>query len=329
MNKDTFFQNFILRSAGQLLAPLLGVIAVLLLFACFDEVRPALFSGANWRNILIQTVTVGLGAIGMTLIIVSGGIDLSAGSLVALSGVVGATLITLGWPAWAVVIGIISCGALCGAINGSLIAGLGITPFIVTLGTMGIARGAAKWVASNEVVNYPRDHFVNTIMMKHPNAEFWPLPPGVWICIALVVVMSVLMVATVFGRRVYAIGSNETAARLCGIRVRWNKLLIYIIGGAFFGLAGLSELSRISVGDPTGALGLELKIIAAVVIGGASLTGGSGTVVGAMIGALLMGMLESYTTPLRIPNYFQEIIIGIVIVIAVFVDMLRNRKRWS
>jgi ribose transport system permease protein len=306
------------------LGPFIGLAVVLGLFALSSEVRPYLFTGANFKIILLQTVIVAIGALGMTMIIISGGIDLSVGSSVALTSVLGATLLVKGLsPAIALLLTILA-GALIGLINGSIVAGLRMMPFIVTLGMMGIARGAAKWIAGNVTVNAPTESPVNEIMRRISPNTLLPLPSGVWITIALAVLMSILLRQTVFGRYVFAIGSNEATARLCGIRVPLHKVLIYTLAGLLFGIAGVMQLSRLNQGDPSVAIGLELDIIAAVVIGGASLSGGTGSILGSMIGALIMAVLRSGTGQMGWPTYMQEIIIGGVIVLAVALDRLRH-----
>ncbi|MFM7103780.1 MAG: ABC transporter permease, partial [Verrucomicrobiota bacterium] len=168
---------------------------------------------------------------------------------------------------------------------------------------------------------------VNAIMARVQPADFLPLPHGVWVAVGLVIVMSIVMNRTIFGRHAFAIGSNEATARLCGIRVRWTQFWIYGLAGLFFGTAGLMQLSRLTQGDPSVAVGLELDIIAAVVIGGASLSGGTGSVVGAMIGALIMAVLRNGTNQLGWETYVQEILIGVVIVLAVGVDRWRHPRR--
>lgn len=285
----------------------------------------AFISGANFKIIFIQTVIVAIGALGMTMIIVSGGIDLSVGSVVALSSVVGATLLVKEFSPVTTILLTILAGGGIGLINGLTIAGLRMMPFIVTLGMMGIARGLAKWIAGNQTVNSPPS-VVNAIMAMNEPMQFFPLPPGVWIAALLAVGMAVIIRQTVFGRHVFAIGSNENTARLCGIRVRSQKVLIYAIAGLFFGLAGLMQLSRLTQGDPTVAIGLELDIIAAVVIGGASLSGGTGSILGSMIGALIMAILRNGSNQMGWPNYMQEIIIGIVIILAVGLDRFRQKR---
>ena len=312
----------------NLVGPFLGLLLVTGLFSIKPEVREGFLTGGNFKIIFTQTVIVASCALGMTMIIVSGGIDLSVGSVVALTSVLGAKLLEgqVGTPATVGLIVIIT-GALIGLINGALIAGFRLLPFIVTLGMMGIARGTAKWLAANQAVNYDEKSSINNIMALNEPYQFFPLPDGVWVVMALAVVMAIVMRQTVFGRHIFAIGSNEATARLCGIRVPLTKIIIYGVAGLFFGLAGLLQLSRLAVGDPTVAVGLELDVIAAVVIGGASLSGGSGTILGSMIGALIMAVLRNGSNQMGWPSYTQEIIIGAVIVLAVGVDKLRQRSK--
>jgi ribose transport system permease protein len=314
-----------LRHLITVIGPFLGLLLVIILFSLNPEVREYFLSGGNFKIILTQTVIVAIAALGMTMIIVSGGIDLSVGSVVAFTSVVGAVLIVRDLPPAAVVLLTVAAGALIGFVNGAVISGLRMMPFIVTLGMMGIARGLAKWLAGNQTVNCP-DSPLNEIMAIHQPASLLPLPTGVWIAIALAGVMALILRQTVFGRHIFAIGSNEATARLCGIRVQPTKILIYAGAGGFFGLAGLMQLSRLTQGDPTVAIGLELDVIAAVVIGGASLSGGSGSILGSMIGALIMAILRNGSNQMGWPNYMQEIIIGVVIIIAVAVDRLRQRR---
>lgn len=285
----------------------------------------AFVSVGNVKTVLAQTVIVAIGALGMTLIIVSGGIDLSAGSVVALTSVLAATWLGLQWPpAWVVVAAVLA-GGIVGLVNGALIAGFRLMPFIVTLGMMGVCRGASKWVAKNQVVNAPPESPLNQVMAMTDLDHWLPLPAGVWLAAGLAAVMALVMRGTVFGRYVFAIGSSEATATYSGIRVTRRKVQIYGLAGLFFGCAGLMQMTRLSQGDPSGAVGLELDMIAAVVIGGASLSGGTGSILGTMIGALTIQVLRNGSSLMLWPTYMQEIIIGLVIILAVGLDGWRRR----
>lgn len=259
------------------------------------------------------------------MIIVSGGIDLSVGSLVALCSVTGATLLSKNLPLPLVALAVIVAGATIGLLNGAIIARFRMMPFIVTLGMMGVARGVAKWMGNNQAVNFPESR-INDLMALNEPDKFFPLPYGVWITVALGVVIFVIMRETVFGRYIFAIGANELAARLSGIRVGRHTMFIYVVAGLLFGIAGLMQLSRLTQGDPTAGIGLELDVIAAVVIGGASLGGGTGSVLGSLIGAMIMATLRNGSNQMGWPNYMQEIIIGGVIILAVGLDKFRQTK---
>jgi ribose transport system permease protein len=306
------------------LGPFLGLLAVIVLFSLPAETRPYFLTFHNFKIILTQTVIVAIGALGMTMIIVSGGIDLSVGSSIAFTSVVGALLIQHGTSVGMVVLATIAAGGAIGLVNGAAIAGLRVTPFIITLGTLGVARGSAKWMADNQTVNYDASPINRWMTTANPSG--YALPAGVWVAIVLAVATAVLLRRTVFGRHVFALGSNEATARLCGVPTTHLKILVYAVAGCFFGLAGLFQLSRLRQGDPTVAVGLELDIIAAVIIGGASLNGGVGGVLGSMIGALIMAVLRNGSQQMGWPTYFQEIIIGLVIIAAVFLDRLRQGR---
>ena len=305
--------------------PFIGLILVIVLFSIPAETREFFLTYNNFKIIFTQTVIVAIGALGMTMIIVSGGIDLSVGSSIALTSVAGAQLIQRGWAPIPVLLAMVAVGALIGLLNGTAIAGLRMTPFIITLGTLGVARGSAKWMADNQTVNYDSSPINGWMTTADPFGH--ALPAGVWVALGLAVLTAILLRKTVFGRHVFALGSNEATARLCGIATTRLKVAIYTLAGAFFGLAGLFQLSRLRQGDPTVAVGLELDIIASVIIGGASLSGGVGTILGSMIGALIMAVLRNGSQQMGWPTYFQEIIIGLVIIVAVFLDRLRQGRQ--
>jgi len=305
--------------------PFLGLLLVLVIFSSIPEVQERFLRPANIKSVATQSVIVALGALGMTLIIISGGIDLSAASNIALSSVIVAYAINAGLhPMVAVLFGILT-GGLVGFVNGSLITSLRLVPFIVTLGMLGIARGIAKWTAGNQKIDAPIT-WVNELMARNPRASWLLMAPGVWLMIILALAMAVVLHYTVFGRHVFAIGSNEATARLCGIRTKRTKIIIYSIAGLFCGLSGVMQFSRLTVGDPTVAVGLELDIIAAVVIGGGSLRGGEGSILGSMIGVFIMAFLRNGCTMMGWPNYIQEIIIGAIIVVAVSLDQIRHHR---
>jgi ribose transport system permease protein len=307
------------------LGPFVGLLVVIIIFALLTGVPAQYLSVNNLRIVLSQTVIVALGAIGMTLIIISGGIDLSAGSAIALTGVVTALGLAKGWSPMAAIFVATLVGGLIGSLNGLAVTRLRVVPFIATLGMLGVARGVAKWLAGEQAVNV-RPTWVNDLAVTFPSPSWLVVAPGVWLTLGLAILMAVILRHTVFGRRVFALGSNEAAARACGIATNRLKLRIYSFGGLFFGLAGVMQMSRLRQGDPTVAIGSELDIIAAVVIGGASLSGGEGTILGSMIGALIMAFLRNGCQQMGWPNYIQEIIIGVIIVLAVALDRWRHSR---
>ncbi|HKP64932.1 MAG TPA: ABC transporter permease [Polyangiales bacterium] len=311
-----------LRRALALVGPFVALGLVLILFA---SLLPEQFLSAyNLKTVATQTVIVGLCAIGMTFVIVSGGIDLSVGSSIALSSVVTALALRQGQPAWlSVLLGVLASAAL-GALNGLMVTRLRIVPFIVTLGSMGMARGLAKYLADEQKVDAPAAG-LSAWMAKTPDPEWLLLAPGVWLWLVLAAVAALVLTRTVFGVHALAIGSNESTARLCGIRVERVKWIIYTLCGVCAGLAGSLQFARLTVGDPTTALGKELDVIAAVVIGGGSLAGGSGSLAGSMIGAFLMTVLANGCTLLGVPNYVQEMLVGAIIIAAVAVDRWRHQ----
>jgi ribose transport system permease protein len=307
------------------LAPLIGLLLVIGVFALMSDAPEQYLSIRNLRIVFAQTVIVALGAIGMTMIIVSGGIDLSFGSVVALTGVVTAVLLRDGHAPMTAIAAGIAVGGIVGVLNGRVITQLRVLPFIATLGMLGVARGAAKWLGDQQTVNVPPT-WVNELAVTFPTPSWLLVAPGVWLSIALAIVMTIVLSRTGFGRRVFAIGSNEAAARATGVATDRVKVAIYGLAGLFFGLSGVMQMSRLRQGDPTVAIGTELDVIAAVVIGGGSLAGGEGTIAGAMVGALTMAFLRNGTQQMGWPNYIQEIIIGIIIVLAVAADRVRRAR---
>jgi len=318
-------KNFIWKRLTTSLGPFIGLILVLAIFSLMPEISDRFLRLANIKSVVTQSVMVALCALGMTFIIVTGGIDLSAASNLALSCVLVAFSINLGLPPWLAALAGLATGGLVGFFNGFLITRLKVVPFIVTLGMMGMARGAAKWVAKNQKIDAPLT-WLNELMTRNPRPGWLLVSPGIWLVIILSILMAILLKKTVFGRQVQAVGSNELTARLCGIRTDRTKVIVYTLSGLFCGLAGIMEFSRLTVGDPTVATGLELDIIAAVVIGGGSLSGGEGSILGTLIGVFIMSFLRNGCTMMGWPNYFQEIIIGAIIIVAVTLDRLRHSQ---
>src|SRR2546430_260598 len=257
------------------LGPFAGLLLVVLVFAILSGAPDRYLSLNNLRVVLAQTVIVATGAIGMTMIIISAGIDLSVGSSVALTGVVTALALRSSWNPVAAVLAGVLAGGMIGAMNGIVITSLRVVPFIATLGMLGVARGVAKWLAHEQTVNVPPT-WLNDLLVTFPQPAWMLLPAGVWITLVLALAAATVLRRTVFGRRVFALGSNERAARACGIATDRLKLWIYGVGGLLFGLAGVMQLSRLRQGDPTGAVGAEPDVSAAGGVRGGGPAGGGG-----------------------------------------------------
>ena len=305
------------------IGPFLGLITI---FAFFSVFRYRTFCTANNVEVmLIQTAVVGTAALGMTLIIISGGIDLSVGSTIALCTVSIGLLLERNVSPLLAAIGGVATGTLCGLVIGLLITQLKLPPFIATLSTWGAFRGLAKYLAGETMV-WSQPTWLNDILRTLRPGEGWMLfPPGVWVTLVLAVLTALSLRYTRFGRHVFAIGSNEQTARLCGVHVNKTKIMLYMVGASLAGVAGVLQFSYLTLGDPTTAAGMELDIIAAVVIGGASLNGGRGTVLGTLIGALIMTVVSNGCTKMGLANSVQEIVTAGVIVLAVTIDQLRRR----
>ena len=276
-------------------------------------------------GLVLVAAIFGIAALGMTMVIVGGGIDLSVGSVIALSTVVVAVLLNRTPLPWLAALGGIGAAMLCGAMNGLLITQLRVVPFIVTLGTMLVVRGAAKGLAEERRIEAPAT-WLNDLLRSRTEGVLGLLPSGIWLLAALALVVGGVFGYTRFGRRLFAIGSNERMARLCGVAVERCKVAMYTIAGGFAGLAGVLQFSKLSVGDPTVAVGLELDVIAAVIIGGGSLLGGRGTVLGTLVGATIMTLIQIGCSQKGLPNWVQQIITGGIIVVAVALDRTRTGR---
>jgi len=308
-------------------ANLLGLgLAWLAVFLYFSFSAASFHTMDNLETLARQGTVVSMSALGMTYVIISGGIDLSVGSIMAFVTVIIAWSLEQHFgPFPALLIGV-AAGAVCGALNGFLITRLKVAPFIVTLGTYLVIRGAAKGLAHEQKIDAPITWLNDLVARLGPSQRAMLFPAGVWMLIVLAIAVAWGLRYTRFGRHVVAVGSSEPAARLCGVPVDRVKFLVYTLNGLFAGLAGLMLFSRLSVGDPTVAMGQELDVIAAVVIGGASLSGGEGSVVGSLLGAFIMTTLRSGGSQVGWENWRQEMITGAIIIIAVAMDRLRARK---
>ncbi len=318
---------------GNTLGSFLALAVVVGFFAVADSLQENsgnFLSVRNLRTISAQTATVAVAALGMTVVIISGGIDLAAGTALALAATVLAWCLENDYHAIVAVAAGLGTGCLTGFVNGILISSLRVVPFIVTLGTMTIYLGIAKLIAKETTIrpDLARQvpEWLENLLSTQREALWWGLPSGVWLTLVLALLLSLVLRQSVFGRYVYALGSNEATARLCGINVWSTKICLYAMAGFFVGVAGMLQFSRLSSGNPTSGIGMELKIIAAVVIGGGSLSGGRGTVLGTLTGAAIMAVIASGCTQLGLNNPIQDIILGVIIIAAVTLDQLRQRR---
>ena len=299
--------------------PFASLVALCVLIAALE---PKFLSAGNLAGVARQTAVITIIAMGMTVVMVSGGIDLSVGSVMALAGVAGALVMAGGAPPAAGVAAAVAAGAACGLANGVAIAALRIPPFIVTLGAMGIYRGVALLTTDGKaVVGLPQGF--GRLAEGH---LLGAVPVPLLLVLLVAALTHFLLSSTRAGRYCYAIGSNVEAARYAGVRVRRYQTMFYVFLGALAGLAGAVESARLVTGQPTAGEGYELRVIAAVVIGGGSLSGGQGSVVGTVIGSLIMGVLSNGANLLGISSFTQQIVIGAVIVLAVTFDEFQRRR---
>jgi ribose transport system permease protein len=310
------------REFLESVGPYLGLAFVALIFGFL--VGPQFFRGSNLELIARQTAIVCTAALGMTMVIVAGGIDLSVGSVVALTTVVIALGLRADHDAALSAAAGIGAGAFCGLVSGFLITRLRVVPFIVTLGMMILIRGAAKGLAGERRLEAPAS-FLNDLLRSVEPGHGFLLPSGIWLVIVLAVAVAITLEYTRFGRHLFSVGSNERTARLCGVAVERTKVVVYTIAGALSGVAGVLQFSRLSVGDPTVADGLELSVIAAVIIGGGSLSGGRGTIPGTLLGAATMAIIQIGCAQRGLPNWVQQIVTGSIIVLAVALDRWRQK----
>jgi ribose transport system permease protein len=310
------------RDSVQQLLALVSLIAIL---AFFSFASPYFFTPSNLVGILMAATVTGILALGTTFVIVSGGIDLSIGTGMILCGVMTGVFLTYwGWPVWLGVIAAVLFGGLIGFVNGFNVAVLGLPPFIATLGMMLIASGLSLVISGTKPIYFKANPDFQLLMNFSviPNARF---PLGVVIFLVLALVAAVLLAKTIIGRYAFSIGSNEPATALSGVNVVKWKITIYSMAGLFVGVAGVLAASRLSSAQPVGGLGLELEAIAAVVIGGTSLQGGRGSIAGTVVGSLIVAVLTNGLRVTAVPQEWQAVVVGCVILVAVYVDMLRRR----
>ncbi|MBN1499858.1 MAG: ABC transporter permease [Spirochaetes bacterium] len=317
----------------HILQKFIAVSGLLVLLVYFSVSTNNFFTPRNFLTIGLQTTTIAFMGIGVTFAIITGGIDLSIGSVVALTGVTAGLLVKAGAPVWLAFIAALLAGLACGIINGLLITKIKLPPFIATLGMMMVARGIALQITDAKPVSGLPDAFGrlgNGTLFEIRNSagdlQFVGIPYPVIIMIATALLFSFILTKTKIGRYTYSIGSNEEASRLSGINVNFVKIISYSICGSMSGLAGIIIMSRLVTAQPNAGVAYELDAIASAVIGGTSLMGGIGTISGTMIGAFIIGILRNGLNMQGVSSFVQQIIIGIVIIVAVGFDQLRNRK---
>jgi ribose transport system permease protein len=301
----------------------LGLVAVLvILVALFGLLSDHFFSRLTFTTLANQVPALTVVAVGMTLVLVAAGIDLSVGSVLAVAGIALALALEGGVPAPAAIALALATGTACGLANGVLITFGRLPPFIATLGMMSVARGAALMLAEGRPISGFSEGF-----RALATARIVMVPAPVLLTAVVYLVAHFVLVRTVFGRATYAIGGNEEAARLSGVHVRFHKTAVYGVAGLTSAVAAILLTARLNSAQPTAGTMYELDAIAATVIGGTSLLGGEGTLVGALIGALIMGVLRNGLNLLNVSSFFQQVVIGAVIIGAVLIDMSLKRRR--
>ncbi|MGP9788877.1 ABC transporter permease [Roseinatronobacter sp. NSM] len=309
---------------------LLAFASLIIMLIGFSLASPNFMQSSNMIAILQAASVNGVLAIAVTLVIITGGIDLSVGTMMTFCAVItGVVLTNLGMPLWVGVFAAIGTGALCGFASGTFVARLMIPPFIATLGMMLMLKGlslvtsGARPIYFNDTPGFDQISRGSLVGQVFPA---FPLPNGVLILFAVALVVAFILNRTVLGRYTYALGSNEEAVRLSGVNTAAWKTAIYTLSGAIVGIAGLLIASRLNSAQPALGLGYELEAIAAVVIGGTSLSGGRGTVLGSLIGALIMAVLANGLRVMSVAQEWQTVVTGMIIILAVYADQLRRRK---
>lgn len=296
-------------------------LAFLVIFVAFSLLNKNFLSINNVLNIIVQSSIIAIIAVGQTMVILTSGIDLSVGSIVGAVGIGIGLLMVSGVAIPVAVVGGVIMGAIFGLINGGIISYGRVPAFIATLGMMGIARGFGLALNKGQpVAGLPQ------AFEKIASASIWGIPSFVFYTLIIYVIMFIILERTKFGRHIYAIGGNRDAARLSGVKVKLVEMLVYMFSGLFAGLGSVLLTARLNYATPVAGTGYELDTIAAVVIGGTALSGGQGRIIGTLVGALMLGILRNGLTIVNVSSFFQQIIIGLVIIIAVFADKLNEKK---
>lgn len=330
-NKESATHKMLNAGAAQ---KFLAFGALIILFIFFSFASPFFLTVDNTMAIVLATCVNGILALGVTFVIISGGMDLSIGTVMTFGSVMAAVSISnFGLPIWIGCIVAVLAGGLCGAVSGTLIAKLKIPPFIATLGMMMVTKGLSLVISGAAPVYFPaapeskpdafvfRDIAMGDLIPGIPNAAI--------IFVIMIILATIILNKTKLGRYNFAIGSNEEATRLSGVNVYKWKIAIYTLCGAFAGMAGIVMASRLDSAQPALGQGYELDAIAAVVIGGTSLSGGEGTIVGTVIGAFIMSVLTNGLKVMAVPQQWQTVIIGCVLILAVLLDIMRKREKKS
>ena len=323
VKKSRFFTTAALQKG-------VAFVVLIVLLAFFSIFTENFAAWNNMVNIMQATAVNGVLGVAVTFVIISGGIDLAVGTMMTLTAVMaGLVLTNAGMPLPIGILGALASGATMGAISGTTIAKFKIPPFIATLGMMQIARGlalvfsGARPIYFNDTPNYPLLSPESSISLLIPGLE---IPNGVFIMFLVAILASIILNRTLFGRYIFALGSNEEAARLSGVNVDFWKILTYALSGMICGVAGLIISSRLNSAQPALGLGYELDAIAAVVIGGTSLSGGRGTVLGTIIGAFIMSVLTNGLRIMGVQEEWKIVVTGVIIIVAVFVDIMLRRR---
>lgn len=310
--KDTFFKIF--RQYGGIV---IGLIALLVLFSLMNS---NFLTSTNVMNIVLQVSIIAITSFGMTYVLLLGDIDLSVGSIIALTGTLAALALVWGLPFYIAIPLALILSIIVGFINGSLTALAGIPSFIVTVATMGIFRGIAYIITDGKPEMIMDDTF-----LELGNGDIFSIPNPIWILLILLVANHFILSKTTFGRKIYITGGNKEAAIYSGINVKKLKIQVFMITSLMAGISGLLLASRLYSGQPSTAQGYELDAIASAVLGGTSLNGGYGTIIGTMIGALIIGVINNGMNLMNIPYFYQLVVKGLVILLAVYIDV-RNKK---